>query len=81
MYYLSDVVIPIGKAFNESVERHSDVGSCVLGYKLFVGNKQVCPQPFQGSIGCEHVYNDMKDVLMELGYRPEDIRIEYGRMD
>lgn len=79
--YLSDVVTPIKEAFEESVARHSDQGTCVLGYKLKANGRQVCPQPYQGSSGCYNVYEDMKKVLIELGYKEELITVDYGVMD
>ena len=79
--YLSDVVTPIKEAFEASVKKHSDTGSCVMGYKLKANGRQVCPQPFQGSSGCYNVYEDMKKVLIELGYDEQRITVDYGVMD
>lgn len=82
MFYLVDVVPELGKVYNESVARNSDEGSCVLGYNIKLSNGvQICPQPFQGSCGCERVYEDVKRAMIEMGYSAESIVTNYGVMD
>jgi len=67
--------------YEESVARHSDLGSSVIGYNLLLFGEQIVPQPFQGSSGCYNVYKDVKEFLIGSGYDESDITIQYGRMD
>ena len=69
------------KVYRDSVNRNSDLGSSVLGYKLMVYDKQIVPQPFQGSGGCYNVYQDVIDYLVSTGLDRKEMYITNGRMD
>ena len=74
--------VELEKVYRESVKRHSDTGSCVMGYNLKVNGKKVVPQPYQGSSGCYNVYQDVSEYMKtELGVHESDITIDMGRMD
>lgn len=71
----------LNKVYNESVKRNSDLGSCVLGYKLMVYDKQIVPQPYQGSSGCYNVYQDVIEYLVGTGLDRKEMYIEQGVID
>lgn len=73
------------KKINELKDKVSreigDVGSCVLGYKMYVNGHLLCPQPWQGSLSCGRFYDLSKEYLISEGIDPSNIHIDYGRMD
>jgi hypothetical protein len=71
----------INKIFKNVNDTHGDSGSCVLGYEILLNGVKLCNQPWQGSVSCDIFYSKVKDYLIEQGVRPEDISINYGRMD
>jgi len=71
----------LDKVYRESVQRNSDLGSCVLGYNLIVYDRQIVPQPFQGSSGCYNVYQDVINYLVGEGFDRKEMHIEQGVMD
>lgn len=58
-----------------------DVGSCVLGYVMYVNGSKLMPQPFMGSVTNDHFYDRVKEYLLDEGVSPFNITINYGRMD
>jgi len=58
-----------------------DRGSCVMGYKLLVDGKRFIQQPAQGSSTCYHVYEAVKEMLLENGVDESRIEIDHGVMD
>ncbi len=62
-------------------QQMGDTGSCVLGYKMYVNGKLLCPQPWQGSLSCGRFYELAKNYLISEGIDPSNITINYGRMD
>ena len=58
-----------------------DVGSCVLGYEMYVNGIKLMPQPFMGSITNDHFYDEVKEYLLDEGISNNQIDIDYGRMD
>lgn len=58
-----------------------DRGSCVMGYEIFVDGKRLIRQPAQGSSTCYHVYEAVKQMLLENGVDKGRIKINDGVMD
>ncbi len=62
-------------------QNYGDKGTCVLGYRMYVNGKLLCPQPWQGSLSCERFYKLAKNYLIDEGIDPSNITIDYGRID
>ena len=71
----------INNIFKNVNDEYGDSGSCVLGYEMFLNGHKFCNQPWQGSVSCDVFYGKVKKYLISQGVSPEDIRIDYGRMD
>jgi len=67
--------------YENSLTKNSDVGYCVIGYKLLVKGEQVVPQPYQGQSGCYSVYQDVISYLISIGIEQDDISFHEGWID
>lgn len=69
---IKEIVIEAGK--------RGDVGSCVLGSGLFIGNDRILDAWCQGNLGPEQAYVRIEKLLIA-NYPHLKIEIEFGNMD